>query len=144
MTTVVRESRRGESSWRRRGWTLPELLAVILLAAVIMLVATLSVYRGKAAADELACQDNMRAIHSGLQIYWTKHRDTVTGEHIYPVDQAAFEQFLGDRSYFPDEPRCPLDRDLALHYQYSRDPADPGPEGITITCPVADSDHGSL
>jgi len=139
------ETRRGETNpQRRRGWTLPELLAVILLAAVIMLVATLSVYRGKAAADELACQDNMRAIHSALQIYWTKHRDSVTGEHIYPVDQAAFEQFLRDPAYFSEEPRCPLDRDSALHYQYAQDAGDPGPEGITITCPVADSDHGSL
>jgi len=132
---------------RRRcsGWTLPELLAVILLAAVVLLIATLSVYRGKAAADELACQDNMRAIHSALEIYWTKNRDSVTNEHIYPVDQAAFEQFLGDRAYWPEEPRCPLDDDNSHHYLYAYDAvANPGPEGITITCPVADSGHGSL
>ena len=85
------------SQRRRSGWTLPELLAVILLAAVVLLIATLSIYRGKEAADELACQDNMRAIHSAVEIYWTKNRDSVTNEHIYPVDQAAFELFIGDR-----------------------------------------------
>jgi len=118
---------------------------VILLAAVLMLVATLSVYRGKAAADELACQDNMRAIHSALQIYWTKNRDPVSQEHVYPADQAAFEAFLQDPTYFVEEPRCPLDENGEHHYQYSYDPStDPGPEGVVITCPVADSGHGSL
>jgi type II secretory pathway pseudopilin PulG len=127
------------------GWTLAELLGVILLAAVLLLIATLSVYRGKAAADELACQDNMRAIHSALQIYWTKNRDPVTQEHTYPVDQAAFEQFLQDPAYFPEEPHCPLDDDGTYHYQYSYDAAsDPGPESVTITCPVPHSGHGSL
>jgi len=129
----------------RSGWTLPELLAVILLAAVVLLIATLSVYRGKAAADELACQDNMRAVHSAIQIYWTKNRDSVTNEHTYPVGQAAFELFIGDSVYFPEEPRCPLDDDNSLHYLYAYDAAaNPGPEGITITCPVVDSGHGSL
>ncbi len=129
----------------RSGWTLPELLGAILLAAVLLLIATLSVYRGKAAADELACQDNMRAIHSALQIYWTKNRDPVTQEHTYPVDQAAFEQFLEDPAYFPQEPHCPLDDEGTYHYQYSYDAASsPGPEGITITCPVPYSGHGSL
>jgi prepilin-type N-terminal cleavage/methylation domain-containing protein len=140
----VKRNKRGAGR-SHRGWTLAELLAVILLAAVLMLIATLSVYRGKAAADELACQDNMRAIHSALEIYWTKHKDSVTGEHIYPANQAAFEQFLQDRAYFSDgEPRCPLDDDREYHYHYSYDPVtNPGPEGITITCPVPDSGHGS-
>lgn len=127
------------------GWTFAELLAVILLAAVLMLVATLSIYRGKAGADELACQDNMRAIHSALEIYWTKHKDPVTGEHFYPENQAAFELFLQHRAYFAEgEPRCPLDDDAAYHYQYSYDPVtNPGPEAIAITCPVPNSGHGS-
>jgi type II secretory pathway pseudopilin PulG len=127
------------------GWTLPELLGVILLAAVVLLIATLSVYRGKAAADELACQDNVGAIHSALNIYWTKNRDAVTQERTYPADQAAFEQFLQDPAYFLEEPRCPLDDEGAYHYQYSYDAAtDPSPEGIAITCPVPDSGHSSL
>ena len=129
----------------RLGITFAELLAVIILVGVLLLVATLSVYHGKAAADELACQDNMRAIHSALQIYWTKHRDPVSQEHTYPADQAAFELFLQDRSYFPQEPRCPSDEEQAYRYQYTYDPtSDPGPEGITITCPVPNSGHGSL
>ncbi|MFB3880588.1 MAG: Tfp pilus assembly protein FimT/FimU [Armatimonadota bacterium] len=142
--TAMRTDRR--KSRARSGWTFAELLAVILLTAVLMLVATLSLYHGKAAADELACQDNMRAIHSALEIYWSKHKDSVTGEHLYPANQAAFEAFLRDTSYFPsEEPRCPLDEAKAYHYQYSYNPAtDPGPEGIRITCPVPNSDHGSL
>ena len=122
----------------RRGWTLVELVVVILLVAVGILIATVSVYRGKAAADELACQDNMRAIHSSLEIYFTKNHRT------YPADQAAFEVFLQDRAYFTEELRCPLDEEHTLHYQYSYDATNPGPEGITITCPIADSGHGSL
>ena len=87
---------------RCTGLTFPELLAVIVLAGVLLLVATLSVYHGKAAADELACQDNMRAIHSALQIYWTKHRDPTTQEHTYPADQAAFE--VGQQDVSAAEP----------------------------------------
>jgi prepilin-type N-terminal cleavage/methylation domain-containing protein len=133
------KSRRRVRTPGQGGFTLPELLAVILLVAVLLLVAILSVYRGKAAADQLACQDNMRAIHSALQIYWTKNSRT------YPADQAAFEQFLEDRAYYMEEPRCPLDENREHHYLYSYDPAaDPGPEGITITCPVPDSGHGSI
>jgi hypothetical protein len=122
-----------------RGWTFPELVVVILLVGVVILIGVLSVGRGKATADELACQDNMCAVHSALQIYWTKNART------YPADQAAFEQFLADRAYFPEEPRCPLDESGERHYLYSYDPAvDPGQEGITITCPVPGSSHGSL
>lgn len=122
----------------RRGWTLFELVVVILLVAVGILIATVSVYRGKAAADELACQDNMRAIHYSLEIYFTKNHRT------YPADQAAFEAFVQDRAYFTEELRCPLDEEQSGHYQYSYDATNPGPEGITITCPITDSGHGSL
>jgi type II secretory pathway pseudopilin PulG len=123
----------------RKGWTFPEMVAVILVVAVLIMIGVLSVGRGKATADELACQDNMRAIHSALQIYWTRHSRS------YPANQAAFEQFLADRSYFPQEPRCPLDDRTEHHYRYDYNPAvNPGPEGILITCPVPNSRHGSL
>ncbi len=137
--TIKRRGQRGVS-----GWTFTELLAVILLAAVFMLIATLSVYRGKAAADELACQDKMRAIKSGLDIYWMKHKDSVTGQHYYPANQTEFLTFLQDPAYFTEEPRCPLDDEGSSHYQYSLDASNPGPEGITITCPIPDSGHESI
>jgi type II secretory pathway pseudopilin PulG len=124
---------------------MPELLVVILLLGVVMLVAALSIGRAKASADEMACKDNMSAIHSALQVYWAKNADPVTHERSYPATQAEFETFLQTRAYFTEEPRCPLDEGASYHYLYSYDPAvDPGPEGITITCPVPDSDHGSL
>ena len=124
---------------RHRGWTFTELVVVILLVGVVILIGVLSRGRGKATGDELACRDNMRAIHSALQIYWTKNGRT------YPADQAAFEQFLADPTYFPEEPRCPSDESGESHYLYHYDPAvEPGPEGITISCPVPDSSHGSL
>ena len=127
------------SSARCRGVTFLELIAVVLLVSVVILIALFSVGRGKATADELACQDNMRAIHSALEIYWTKNDRT------YPADQAAFEQFLRDPAYFTEEPRCPLDEDRATHYLYTYDPAtDSGPEGITLTCPMPGSGHGSI
>lgn len=142
MSAAARAS--GARRQRGRGFTLPEVLAVIALLAVAMLIGALAIGRAKTAADEMACQDNMRAIHSALQVYWTKNQDPVTHEHYYPPDQAAFEEFLQDRAYFTEEPRCALDEAGAYHYQYSYDPGvDPGPEGITITCPVPDSGHGS-
>ena len=129
---------------RRRGWTFIELLVVLGLLAVALLIAGLSVYRGKSAADQLTCQDNMRAIGSALEVYYVKNNRT------YPADQAAFEAFLQSRTYFgassaasavADELRCPLDDNHAYHYQYSRNPTT---GVITITCPVPDSGHGTM
>jgi len=137
--SIRNRKQHGVVSCLRRGWTLPELIAVILLVAVVILIGVLSVGRGKATADELACQDNMLAIHSALETYWTKNNRT------YPAEQTAFEQLLQDRAYFTGEPRCPLDDNGAHHYTYTYDPAtDPGPEGIVISCPVPGSGHGSL
>jgi len=124
----------------RRGWTFVELLAVIGLAAVVVLIGSLSIYRGKAMSEELACQDDMRAIHSALQIYWAKNGRT------YPADQAAFEEFLRSPVYFPDgELHCPQDGDRTYHYQYHRvSSTNPVPGDITITCPTPGSGHGTL
>jgi type II secretory pathway pseudopilin PulG len=124
-----------------------EVVVVVVVAAVLFLIATLSVYRGKAAADQLTCEDNMQAMRSALEIYWTKHRDPVTQAHTYPADQAAFEAFLQEKRgsssegvYFPEEPLCPVDDEKQYHYQYSYNAAT---GVITIECPVPGSGHGS-
>jgi type II secretory pathway pseudopilin PulG len=108
------------------------------IIAVAVLIGALSVYRGKAAADQLACQDNMRAIHSALQVYYIKNNRT------YPANQAAFDQFVQSQSgaYFGGkEPRCPLDSAGMYHYRYSYNAAT---GVITITCPVPNSGHGPI
>jgi type II secretory pathway pseudopilin PulG len=89
-TAWVERNKRGKGGTGRNhgGWTFVELMAVIILVGVMLLIGGLSIYRGKAASEQLSCQDNMRAIHSALQIYWEKNQRT------YPVGQAAFEQFL--------------------------------------------------
>jgi prepilin-type N-terminal cleavage/methylation domain-containing protein len=123
-----------------RGWTLIELMAVMALLAIAMLIGGLSVYRGKALSQQLACQDNMRAIHSALQIYWAKNGRT------YPANQTEFEQFLRAPAYFVNgELRCPSDQSRSLHYQYHYTPSPtPVPGDVTITCPVAGSGHGTM
>jgi len=132
------------TSAHRRGWTFVELMVVLLLVAVALLVAGISVYRGKSAAEQVTCQDNMRAICSALEVYYVKNHRT------YPTDQATFESFLSDRAYFGassaassagDELRCPLDDNRAYHYAYVYNPAT---GVITITCPVPGSGHGSV
>ncbi len=129
---------------RGGGFTFAELMVVVALVAVALLIAGLSVMRGRRAAADLACRDNMQAIRSALEVYYVKNHRT------YPADQAEFEDFLRSPTYFAktsqtaaegEEPRCPLDRDHSYHYLYQRDPAT---GRITITCPVPDSGHGSL
>ena len=129
----------------RRGWTFVEVLAVMIMAGVFVLIGTLSVYRGKSAADQLACQDNMRAVHSALQIYWEKNRDA-NGNHKYPANQTEFTAFLQSRIYFLDgELHCPKDEDRVSHYQYGYTPvANPVPGSVTITCPMTGAGHGSI
>jgi len=121
-----------------RGWTFVESLAVIALAGAALVVGALSVHRGRVASEQLACQDQMRAIRSALEIYWAREGRS------YPADQAQFERFLQDRAYFLQEPRCPGDEQQSRHYRYTRRASDPGPEGITITCPAPGSGHGSV
>jgi type II secretory pathway pseudopilin PulG len=117
-----------------------ELIAVMALLGIAALIGILSVYRGKALSEGLACQDSMHAIHSALQIYWTKNGRT------YPADQTAFEEFLASPVYFNNgEPRCPADADRSRHYQYRYTPnPNPVPSDIVITCPVAGSGHGAM
>jgi len=123
----------------RSGWTLVELLAVIILAAIVLLIGSLSVYRGKVMSEQLACQDNMRAIHSALQIYWEKNSRT------YPPSQAVFEQFLHSSTYFPDgELHCPQDANRSVHYKYGYTVrSNPVPGDVVLSCQVTGSGHGS-
>ena len=140
VTALVNKGRIVSKSRGGSGWTLVELLAVIVLAAVVLLIGSLSVYRGQRMSEQLACQDNMRAIHSSLQIYWEKNART------YPPTQAAFEQFLASPVYFADgERHCPQDAARALHYTYAYTPKiNPVPGDIVLTCPVQGSGHGSM
>jgi hypothetical protein len=112
----------------------------MILVAVVVLIGSLSVYRGQALSQQLTCQDNMRAIHSALQIYWEKNART------YPPSQAAFQQFLASPVYFPEgELCCPLDTGRSRHYVYSYTPhANPVPGDVVIGCPVPESGHGSM
>jgi type II secretory pathway pseudopilin PulG len=128
------------------GWTFVELLTVMVLVAVVVVIGGLSVYRGQRTSEQLACQANMRAIHSALQIYWEKNRDPVTNEHTYPKTQDAFDQFLASPAYFVDgELHCPQDTDRSRHYTYQYTPhTPPVPGDVVITCPVPDSGHGSM
>ncbi len=140
VTAWVDKRRIGIGGRGGSGWTLVELLAVIVLVAVVLLIGGLSVYRGQRMSEQLTCQDNMRAIHSALQIYWEKNART------YPPTQAAFDQFLAGPAYFPDgEPRCPQDTARALHYTYAYTPHPyPVPGDVVLTCPVQWSGHGSM
>ena len=142
MMVTVRHNRREPigSGHAGSGWTFVELLTVMILVAVVLLIGSLSVYRGQNMSEQLACQDNMRAIHSALQIYWEKNSRT------YPPNQSAFNQFLASPTYFVEgELHCPQDADKSRHYTYTYTPnANPVPGDVKITCPVAGSGHGSM
>ncbi len=108
----------------RRGFSLVELLAVVLVLAVLAAVAIPLYVSQRRSAAGRACKANLAAIASAEAAYALRH-----GEY------GTMTELVGSTEGMVSEPKCPL-----TNGSYTLSPANPGPtDGLTITCPNATS-----
>ncbi len=85
----------------RKGFTLVELMIVVLILGALAAIAIPRILGGAATARANACATNIDLINSQLELYFAN-----TGE--YPAD---LPTLTGNTSYFPDgAPVCPVTR----------------------------------
>jgi len=84
----------------RKGFTLVELMIVVLILGALAAIAIPRIMGGAAAAKANACATNIDLINSQIEMYYSN-----TGG--YPAD---LPTLTGDTAYFPDgAPVCPVD-----------------------------------
>ncbi len=91
----------------KRGFTLVELLVVVLILGALAFVAIPRIGASATQARISACDTNVDLLNSQIELYYAS-----TGE--WPENLAAI---TGDADYFPDgAPECPVD---STEYSYS-------------------------
>ena len=89
----------------RKGFTLVELLLVVLILAVLASIVVPRLAATAADANDAACAANWANLVRALELY------AVNNDGAYPADQTAFDSLiLNSTTYFPHgEPICPVD-----------------------------------
>jgi prepilin-type N-terminal cleavage/methylation domain-containing protein len=107
-----------ESGGRDEGWTLLELMAVILilgiLTAIVVASYTLSLDRSR----RVSCQENQRILNNAIVMYEQQHDGSV------PATLTDIQPFVAGRQEFDV---CPGDANV--HYVYN-------PVTGQVTCPL--------
>ncbi len=85
---------------KRTGFTLTELLIVVLILGALAFIAIPRISASAATAKENACATNIDMLNSQIEMYAANNDGT------YPT---ALTDVTGDADYFPDgAPTCPL------------------------------------
>ena len=89
----------------RKGFTLVELLIVVLILGALTAIALPRIMGGATTAKQHACQTNIDLINSQIELYYAT-------EDAWP---GALDAVTKDPNYFPGkEPWCPFDEDYEL------------------------------
>jgi len=85
---------------QRKGFTLVELMIVVLILGALAVIAIPRIVGGAATAKTNACSTNVDLINSQIELYYAN-------EDSWPSD---LTDVTGNTDYFPDgEPECPVD-----------------------------------
>ena len=98
---------------KRKGFTLVELLIVVLILGALAAIAIPRIGESAANAKANACKTNQDVIASQIELYYAE-------TDAYPADAAAYDSFVGSTDYFPDgEPNCPVMGSYSAQYDNS-------------------------
>jgi general secretion pathway protein G len=88
---------------KRKGFTLVEVLLVVVILGLLAMVAIPRFVHSGTSAKTNACQANVSLLNSQIELY------AVTHDNTYPASQAEFESLvLNSKDLFPDgAPECP-------------------------------------
>ncbi len=95
----------------KKGFTLVEVLLVVVILGLLAMVAIPRFVQSGTTAKANTCQANVSLLNSQIELY------AVTHDNTYPADQAEFGALiLNNTDLFPDgAPECPY----GATYQYS-------------------------
>ena len=92
------------SARKNRGFTLVELLLVIMILAALAAIAVPRMVTSSHEAKVAACNTHVDIINSQIEAYLVQ-----TGTSLADFDAAAFTALLNNTGYFPDgPPTCPF------------------------------------
>jgi len=100
----------------RKGFTLVEVLLVVLIIAILASIVVPRLTSAAAEANKSKCAANVANLIRALELYAAEN------DGAYPANQAAFDAAILNDTYFPHGlPVCPL----GGNYNY---------DGVTVTC----------
>ena len=101
MHTLTRQQRRRMRGSRTRGFTLIEILVVVVILGILAAIIVPNLMERPGQARITKAKSDIRAIESALNMYRLDH-------HVYPTTDVGLQALVGD--YLPRQPMDPWNR----------------------------------